>query len=433
MKLLNKSLVYLSVWLFVIVSLWSLVFYFNMLSEIKSSVDEGLENYKRQIIYHAQEDSSILLQSNFDEGFYSIKEISKDKALTHTDRYIDTIMYMQDADDYYPELEPVRLFSTAFELNQHYYELHIANSMIEEDDLVKTLLLDAIWLYFVLILSVIIINNYVLKKLWNPFYSFLSQLRSYKIGTSKKMPEVKTETKEFTDLQNAVNILLHRNLETYEHQKQFIGNASHELQTPLAIAINKMELLIEKGNLQSEQAENVAEVMQIIERLVRLNKSLLLLTKIENKQFLDNQQVSINEVVKQNINDLEEFSEYKNVKIIFLETTRLTVQMDVSLANIIVSNLLRNAIFHNVENGNVTIEISENTLEIRNTGIKAPINEQQLFTRFHKSKQNENGTGLGLAIVKAICDLYHFSISYRFENNFHLFELQLQHEFDQKL
>src|SRR5690606_9283637 len=109
-----------------------------------------------------------------------------------------------------------------------------------------------------------------------------------RVGNSKNFPEVKTDTAEFTDLQNAVNILLQHNIETYEQQKQFIGNASHELQTPLAIATNKLELLIEKGNLQNEQAESIAEIMSIVERLVRLNKSLLLLTKIENKQFLDN-------------------------------------------------------------------------------------------------------------------------------------------------
>src|SRR5690606_7914167 len=176
-----------------------------------------------------------------------------------------------------PELEPVRMLTTAFENNGNYYELQIINSMVEEDDLIEELIYDAIWLYFLLIISLVVINNFVLQRLWKPFYSFLNQLKNYRIGSSKNFPEACTKTKEFTDLQNAVNILLQHNIETYEQQKQFIGNASHELQTPLAIATNKLELLIEKGNLQSEQAENIAEVMSMIERLVRLNKSLLLL------------------------------------------------------------------------------------------------------------------------------------------------------------
>jgi len=424
MKLLNKSLIYLSVSLFFVIGLWSVVFYFNMLGEIKESVDEGLDNYKRQTIYQAEKDTTILNKTNFEEGFFAICEIPQIQAISITDTYIDTLMLMQDADDEAPEQEPVRLLKTAFENNGKFYELSVINSMVEEDDLVEELLHEALGLYLLLIAIIIFINNFVLKRLWKPFYSFLNQLKNYRIG--KKFPEVKTETQEFTDLQKAVNILLQHNIETYEQQKQFIGNASHELQTPLAIATNKLELLIEKGNLQPEQAENIAETMNIIERLVRLNKSLLLLTKIENKQFLDNKTVSFNQVVKQSVNDLEEIAEYKNIKISVSETAELTTQMDISLANVVVSNLLRNAIFHNVENGIVNVEISENAIKISNTGFKAPINEQKLFSRFHKTENNTNSTGLGLAIVKAVCDLYDFPIFYRFENDLHFFELRVK-------
>ncbi len=426
MKLLNKSLIYLSVSLFFIIGLWSAVFYFNMLDEIKESVDEGLENYKRQIIYQAQKDITVLTKTNFDVSFFAIREITQPQALSFKDHYIDTLMYMQDADDESPELEPVRLLTTAFENNGNYYELQIINSMVEEDDLVEELLWEALALYLLLIASIIVINNVVLQRLWKPFYLFLNQLKNYRIGNTKNFPEANTKTKEFTDLQNAVNTLLRHNIETYEQQKQFIGNASHELQTPLAIATNKLELLIEKGNLQNEQAETIAEIMNIVERLVRLNKSLLLLTKIENKQFLDNQTVSFNEVVRQSVNDLEEIAEFKNVKVSVSETTELSVQMDISLANIVVSNLLRNAIFHNTSNGVVTVDVLENTIQISNTGKSEPLNAEKIFTRFYKSENDQSGTGLGLAIIKSICDLYNFSVSYRFENNLHSFELRFK-------
>lgn len=426
MKLLNKSLAYLSVSLFVIIGLWSVLFYFNMLDEIKESVDEGLDNYKRQIIFNAESDSTILNKNNFQDGFFTIREIRQQKAIEIKDTYIDTLMFMQDADDETPELEPVRLLTTAFEHKGHFYALSIINSMVEEDDLVEELLREAIGLYLILITCIILINNFVLTRLWRPFYSFLGQLKNYRIGSNKNFPEVKTETREFTDLQNAVHILLKQNIETYEQQKQFIGNASHELQTPLAIATNKLELLIEKGNLQHEQAENIAEIMSIVERLVRLNKSLLLLTRIENKQSLENQAVSLNEIVKQSVSDLEEMAEFKNIRISVSESAEITAQMDISLAHVVVSNLLRNAIFHNVENGAVHISIAEKTIRISNKGINVPINGQKVFSRFYKSDNNTSGTGLGLAIVKAICDLYGFSIAYRFENEMHCFELRIK-------
>ncbi|GAL83651.1 histidine kinase [Sporocytophaga myxococcoides] len=426
MKLLNKSLIYLSVSLFFIIGLWSVVFYFNILDEIKESVDEGLDNYKRQIVYQAQKDTSVLAKRKFDEGFFAIREISQSQALAVKDKYLDTLMYMQDADDESPELEPVRLLTTAFENNGHYYQLKIINPMVEEDDLVGELLRLALGLYLLLITVVILINNFVLQRLWQPFYSFLNQLKNYRIGSSKSFPEVNTKTKEFTDLQKAVNILLQQNIETYEQQKQFIGNSSHELQTPLAIATNKLELLIEKGNLQPDQAENIAELMSIIERMVRLNKSLLLLTKIENKQFLNNQIVSLNELVKQSLTDLGEIAEFKDIKINVFENAELTIEMDVSLANIIVSNLLRNAIFHNVSNGIVNVDISDDVIKVSNTGIESPLNTEKIFSRFYKTENDQSGTGLGLTIVKAICELYGFSVLYRFENGLHWFVIRFR-------
>jgi signal transduction histidine kinase len=424
MKLLNQSIKYLSVSILIIVTVWAVVFYFNMLNEIKSSIDEGLENYKRLIIQNAQKDSTILTKNYFDESFFTIRQINKKQALTTKDRYLDTELNMQDADDKAPESEPVRMLITAFELDGNYYELKVANSMVEEDDLIKELLYDIVLLYISLIVGIIFINNFVLKKLWKPFYDFLNQLKKYRLGKTKTLPIIKTNTKEFTDLQNAVNALLKHTTETYEQQKQFIGNASHELQTPLAIATNKLELLIEKENLQNEQAENIAEVMNIIERLVRLNKSLLLLTKIENKQFLDNQLVLLNDIVQKNVSDLEEMATFKKVKITVNENAKLSIQMDASLANVIISNLLKNAIFHNIPDGDVFVEIAEKTIKISNTGDNEKLDENLLFSRFYKPDSKSKGTGLGLAIVKAISDLYGFKVSYSFNNTLHSFRVE---------
>lgn len=424
MKLLNRSIIYISTSLLLIISVWAFIFYFNMLHEIKESTDEGLENYKRQIIFKAQTDSAILKQQAYDDGFFSIREITKLRALAVRDRYVDSLIYMQDADDEELELEPVRMLTSVFEKDGRYYQLTVINPMVEEDDLIKELFWDAFVLYLILIASIVLINNFVLQRLWRPFYNFLDQLKKYRLGTHKTLPEVKTKTKEFTDLQNAVNVLLQHNLEAYEQQKEFIGNASHELQTPLAIATSKLELLIEKGNLENRQAESIAEIMSIIERLVRLNKSLLLLSKIENKQIFTNEKIFINKVVKQSISDLAEVAEFKNVVISISKETELVVDMDASLANIIISNLLRNAVFHNTPNGSVEIMISENSITVMNTGRTEPLDREKIFTRFFKSQTESTGTGLGLTIVKAICSIYGFSISYRYKNDRHNFELE---------
>lgn len=425
MKLLNQSIKYLSVSILGIISLWATIFYFNLLDEIKESVDEGLENYKRQIIYKAQIDSTLLNEKPLDEGFFALQEIDQKAAFSARDRYKDTLLYMQDADDELLELEPVRMLTTVFEKSGKYYELTIINSKVEEDDLIEGLFWQIVWLYIILVTSIIIINNYVLKRLWKPFYSYLEQLKNYKLGRSKHLPAVKTKTTEFTDLQIAVNILLKHSLGSYEQQKQFIGNASHELQTPLAIATNKLELLVEEGNLANEQAESIAVVMTIIERMTRLNKSLLLLTKIENKQFFDNQSISLNKIAEQNVGYLAEMAEFKEVNIIIQETNNITVNMDVSLANIIISNLIKNAIIHTLPKGIITINMSENNFRISNTAENEALISEKIFSRFYKTDSQQISTGLGLSIVKAICDLYGFSILYEFKNKEHSFELRV--------
>lgn len=423
MKLLNKSLLYLSISLVFIIGIWFLFSYFNMLRTIKDSIDEGLDNYKRQIVYLAEKDSSIVTKANFNEGFFAIQEITPAMALSVKDTYSDTIMFMQDADDPQPELEPTRMLRTAFENNGKYYELKIINSIMEEDDLIKALAYDAIWLYLTLLTSLIVLNNFVLKRLWKPFYAFLNQLKEYQIGSEQKFPKTVTKTKEFNDLENAVGILLQHNKETYEQQKEFIGNASHELQTPLAIVSNKLELLIEKGSLQPEQAEDIAEVMQMIERLVRLNKSLLLLTKIENKQFIESQSVVMNEIVQQCVQDIEDVADFKEVRIEITESASLIVSMNASLATIVMANLIRNALFHNIPKGDVKIKINENSVQISNSGTANPLKEEKIFARFYTTEGHQKGSGLGLAIVKAICDTYGFSLKYLFKENYHCFSI----------
>jgi signal transduction histidine kinase len=426
MKLLNQSLKYLSVSILLILGLWAVVFYFNMLREIKESVDEGLENYKRQIIRNAAEDSSLLAKRDFDEGLFTISEMSKCEALEAKDSYLDTLLYMQDRDDEVPELEPVRMLVTAFELDGRYYELKMINPMVEEDDLVKELFLEAIWLYLILLIAIVFVNNLVLQRLWRPFYDFLEQLKNYRIGKSKVQPKAETKIKEFKDLQTAVKTLLQHAIESYEQQNQFIGNASHELQTPLAIATNKLELLIENGTLESGQAESIAEVLNIIGRMVRLNKSLLLLSKIENRQFLDNETVSLSEIARQAVSDMEEMADFKGIQIVVESQADILVDMDPSLAITVISNLLRNAVFHNIEGGLVKIELRESRIKISNTGQAESLDGQHIFDRFYKSDSSQFGTGLGLAIVKAICILYGFDISYRMEGGLHCFEIDFR-------
>jgi signal transduction histidine kinase len=392
-----------------------------MLDEIHDSIDDGLDNYKLLIINRTESDSTFLQKAKFEEGNYSIHQIAEQEGLGMRDYFTDTLLYMQNEDD----LEPVRMLTSAFKYGENYYQLTVFNSTVEEDDLVENLFYSIIWLYIILVVSIILINNVVLKRLWKPFYSLLSDLKAFRIDKESPLPIVQGDTKEFKELEKAVNSMIVHARETYSNQKKFTENASHELQTPLAIISTKLELMLEKESLQPENAENVGQILQTIQRLTRLNKSLLLLTKIENRQFADNKFINVNQLINQSVADLEDFSSFREVVISANKSADLSIQMDESLASILIGNLMRNAIFHNISGGEVHVEIKEDSIEVRNTGKNKALDTSKVFDRFHKETTNNSSTGLGLAIVQAICKLYGFELVYSFDGE-HCFELKLK-------
>nr|WP_288811768.1 HAMP domain-containing sensor histidine kinase [uncultured Sphingobacterium sp.] len=426
MKLANQTLKYLSISVLVVIALWSTIFYLFMLEVIHDNIDEELENQKRLIIQELASETIVSPDFEFGVNNYKVREISEEQAIKMQNVYKDTMLLMQDDDDPEPELEPVRMLTTAFEHKGHYYELSIINSTIEESDLIKNLFYSVVILFILLVVSIVSINKVVIERLWSPLYRFLDQLTKFRLGKSGDKPAMVTNIQEFKDLQLAVSTLIRHNEETYEQQKQFIGNASHELQTPLAIMINKLEMVAETEGLQHEQSNAIAEVLNTAERLVRLNKSLLLLTKIENRQYLNNEDLSLNKLVTHTVDELEEIAAFKNIVIKVHQHQELNLRLDSSLANIIVSNLIRNALFHNKEGGEVNIAITENSLAVSNTSLQGALDAEQVFSRFYKSDTSSKGSGLGLAIVQAICNLYGFSISYNYADSQHTFKINFR-------
>ncbi len=411
MNLLNYTLKYLAIAMLVMISVWAVIFYVNMLDEVYDSLDDGLENYKILVIDKVEKDSTTLTKTEFGEANYEIRELSGPAALKVKDVYKDTLMYMLNEED----LEPVRMLTTAFSHKERFYELKVISSMVEEDDLIEDLVYSLIWLYVALLAGVLIINNFLLKKVWKPFYSLVDQLKKFRLGKDQKIVPVETNVKEFKVLNETVGGLLKHTIEIYSSQKQFIENASHELQTPIAISINKLELLAEKSELTEENLETIGQVIQTLERMTRLNKSLLLLSKIENRQFEDTQDISLNEVFLSVKEEFADFADYKDIEISIHEGGQLRAQMQKDLATILVSNLMKNAIVHNHSSGVLQIEINASYFEVANTGSNSGLNPDKIFRRFHKESGNKHNTGLGLAIVKAIADLYGFSVSYSFD------------------
>ncbi len=416
MKLLNHTLLYLSASLVFILSIWAVVFYFSMMEEVYDSIDDGLENYKMLIIKKANRDSTLLAKNRFDESNYAIRPIDREFALRATEEFKDTSIYMEYEEDY----EIVRMLTTYFSTPQaQYYELKIITSMVEGDDLVADLLHALLWLYVAVIASAFIINNWVLRKIWSPFYQLQSELRGFRLGEDKIFQPPQTRVREFQDMNSTVAELLRANIAVFQQQKQFIENASHELQTPLAIAINKLELLLEQSQGKEGQVQLLANAIQYLERMTRLNKSLLLLSKIENRQFSKEEIVDFNQRLRLQADDFEELLHYKNIHLDMIETAVFKRRFNGDLADVLITNLLKNAIVHNYDGGQITVTVDSDGFEIANTGKSQPLDSGKMFTRFYRSADQSSSTGLGLAVVKAIAQLYQAEVGYRYVGGLH--------------
>ena len=419
MKLINHTLLFLSVVLFVTISLWAVLFYFQLLKQVKITIDEGLADYKIVIIDKLKDDNLIVQQDVFLENNYIIKSVSEDYALQVRDSYKDTLIFSALKNISYQ----TRLLTTAFVASDgKYYEMKVVSHELDKGKLIKKIAASLLWLYLFMFVSTILVNNFVLKKTWNPFYQLLKYLNDFRLdrGAFRKLSE--TKIKEFSLLNESVQNLLKTNIDIYNSQKQFIENASHEVQTPLAIGINKLELLAGDENLSSEQIQKIGNIIEAFQRLSGLNKSLLLLSKIENKQFISVEQLNFDKIFSRIIHDFSDYTEYQKIKITYLKEDNWVFKMNKDLAEMLVMNLVKNAIIHNQQGGEIIIRLSSSSFTIENSSNKPMMSADKLFERFNKKSKSKSSTGLGLAIVKAIADVSGLSVTYSY-NGRHVFKV----------
>ncbi len=419
MKLLNYTTSYFAAILLLIITVWASIFYFAMLDEIYDSLDDGLDNEKLLIIQKAAKDSTVLRKSNFDEGSYAIKEVPFVTTKAFKDVYSDTQMYMQNEKDF----EPVRMLQTVFSINNRYYNMKVISSMVEEDDLVSELFYALLWLYAGLIISILVLNNFLLQKIWRPFYRLVKDLKKFRLESPEPITMQPTKVEEFRMLDESVQRLLKSNIDAYTSQKHFIENAAHELQTPLAVSLNKLERVVENDRLLQEDMQLITGAIDNLVRLSRLNKSLLLLSKIENHQFTDNETIDLNVLAKNIMNEFQDQIDFKNIRVDIEEHAICQINLNKDLAQVLLLNLIKNAVVHNVNGGFIKILFHQTSLTIENSGSTIPLESEKVFTRFYKEHQSLTSNGLGLAIVKSIADLYGFRVNYQYSNH-HIISLQ---------
>jgi len=293
---------------------------------------------------------------------------------------------------------------------------------LDKGKLIKKIAISLLWLFLFLFVSTILVNNFALKKTWKPFYQVLKYLNDFRLDRSAYRELSETSIKEFSLLNESIQNLLKTNVDIFNSQKQFIENASHELQTPLAIGINKLELLAEDAGLSPEQIRKIGDIIEAFQRLSGLNKSLLLLSKIENKQFISEELLNFDKIFSRIIDDFSDYAEYQKIKITYLKEDKWVFNMNKDLAEMLVMNLVKNAIIHNQQGGELIIRLSSLSFTIENTSNEPLMPADKLFKRFNKNLNSKSSTGLGLAIVKAIADLSGLIVTYSY-NGRHVFKV----------
>ena len=421
MKLLSYTYRKLALLLFLLMAVWGVLFYYAIIDEVVDETDDTLENYGEILMESALHDPSILETEGSLMSFYKFTPISEEEGRHYRQVFYDATVYIELED----EDEPVRVMCTAFRMpDGQYYELKLMVSTLERDDMVEAMLwyLGVLFLLFLICTSIGI--QLVLKGVFRPLHRLLDWLHCIQPG--KEVPPLDNPTKirEFRQLSNAALDMGNRSYKAYEEQKQFIENASHELQTPLAIVRGKVELLAESEGMTEQQMEQLDEIYATLGRAVKLNKSLLLLSRIENGQYTEMEDVSVDEILDELLPDLMDIYEHKQVRLIRKrEEQPFIIRCNHSLAQILVSNLVKNSLLHNREGGELQVLTTPTSLVIKNTG-DVPLDGEKLFRRFyHGMDGKKDSTGLGLAIARSIALSSSLKLTYEWQDGMHTFRL----------
>ncbi|HET6528685.1 MAG TPA: HAMP domain-containing sensor histidine kinase [Balneolaceae bacterium] len=331
----------------------------------------------------------------------------------------DTLVWNEWLQQMEPNLKMVAYRNVG---NDSYY-ISTYGTLIETNDIREAVIQILLWILGMMVIGAIGVGFIISTRLFKPFRKTLARIKDFNLHSKKPIEAEKTNVKEFDDLNLFVEEMTRKAVSDYKNLKEFAENASHELQTPLAIAKGKLELLTET-DLSPEQYQYVEASQRSIKQLSRLSKSLALLTKIENHEFSHADEVNFTRLIRESTQSFDEFIKLNGLDVHTDLEEDVVVNMHPVMADILWSNLFQNAIKHNIDEGSINIKLTDDYLNISNTG--KPVNGEPalLFERFKKGDQNSHSIGLGLSIIKRIIDQNGYEISYHVVDGWHYLEVE---------
>ncbi|MCC9166305.1 sensor histidine kinase [Pontibacter harenae] len=420
MRILTKtSLYYLLVSLLVFL-IGGVSFYKIMQIEIYDEVDDQLYTDQVNILGYIRQHNKLpsvtsgiseaIIVREADEVHKGIEELS------------DTLIFSTYDDEFVPFR---RLTFTAYQ-NGKPYEYTILKSLIDFSDLFESTMLAMGWIFLLLLVGMGVVNYAINKYSWRPFYDTLTKVKSYGLSQHKPLHLNSSSTTEFQELNQVLQAMTAKIHHDYLNLKEFTENASHEIQTPLAILNSKIELFMQSENLTQQQAKLLEEMYSSVSRLSRLNKSLILLTRIENREYKVQEPIPLHLVIQEQLEQLQEMASMHQLIVLPPQLEPTFILMNQGLAEMLVSNLLTNAIRHNHEGGTIQVSLSPQELCVENTGEALEVAPELLFARFMSVKDSSGSLGIGLALVKKVCEIYAMTPSYAYANGKHSLCIRFQ-------
>ncbi|RKN79671.1 sensor histidine kinase [Ulvibacterium marinum] len=415
MNLVRKTNTYYLIFLAFLFPIMVTVDYYLIQYIVNSEVEEILLHESERINFHLVEEGTFPA-SNY---LFETTPVSEDIAFSP--KFKDTLFYEAYAD----KRIPYRTYEFIAQVHSQNVRISLKHVLLEINELILLLFVTTTLVLLVLVTGLFFINQKIYRWAWSPFFKNLTTLNNYDVAQKQSIHLEPSNILEFEELNKVVTSLIDQVKKDFQNLKEFNQNISHEIQTPLAIIRNKIVLLLESQNLDSKELQWVQAVYQETNKLSKIEKSLTLISRIENQEFKRLDSVDVRLLIENIMNNMIEMITFKKLKV-KTNLNPVKIKCDLVLADILFTNLIKNAVQHNHEGGSIEMFLSEEKFEIINTGDESLIETAQLFNRFQKGNASKESLGLGLAINQRICELYGFRLDYNRQGRIHTFSLFFQ-------
>lgn len=311
---------------------------------------------------------------------------------------------------------------STFTIGDKVYKITVETNVEETHETMLAITLVTVLFFIILLVGFVLLNKRIAAKLWRPFYQSLQKIKAFDLNSGTNLEFEQSDIQEFEEMNNSISKLIDCNIAVFKQQKEFTENAAHELQTPLAVVQSKLDLMEQEENISPRQSVIINDMHKALSRVSRINKNLLLLAKIENRQFHDKETIVLADALNEVLELVADFAAGQELEILKTLDTTQTINGNRMLIEIMLTNLLMNAIRHNAGKSMIHVQILKGQLQISNSGTQSLIKDK-LFKRFSTASAYTPGSGLGLAIVREICNRYGWRISYEFSADRHIFTI----------